>query len=513
MNFTEQTAIRQGAMLYEEIGDSLDARTLEILDQRRRTAVVRRRGWLIRRALLLADIVGLGAAFLLAQLLFGMDFERGDRIDPALEYAIFIATLPFWVVVAKIYGLYDRDEERTDHSTADDVVTVFHVVTVGAWLYFVTAWMTQLVGVDIPKLLSFWAFAILFVAIGRGAARAFCRRRLTYLQNAVIVGAGDVGQLVAQKLLQHPEYGINLVGFVDSQPRERRADLEHLTLIGGVEELPRLIRLLDVERVVIAFSNESHDDTLALVRSLKTSDVQIDIVPRLFEVFDRNIGIHSVEGLPLIGLARARLSARARIGKRLMDVSLSCVALALLAPAFLAIALAIKLDSPGPVFFRQLRMGTGNRTFRIFKFRTMAVDADERKREIAHLNVHAQDGGDPRMFKVPDDPRITRVGRFLRRFSLDELPQFLNVVTGEMSLVGPRPLILDEDQYVVDWARERLAVRPGITGAWQVLGRSNIPFEEMTKLDYLYVTNWSLRADLRLMLQTIPVLIRASRAY
>jgi lipopolysaccharide/colanic/teichoic acid biosynthesis glycosyltransferase len=200
--------------------------------------------------------------------------------------------------------------------------------------------------------------------------------------------------------------------------------------------------------------------------------------------------------------------------KRTVDLALSAAALVGLAPAFALIALLIKLDSPGAVFFRQVRMGTGNRTFRIFKFRTMVADADERKAEVAHLNMHAGNGGDPRMFKIPDDPRITPVGRFLRRSSLDELPQLINVLKGEMSLVGPRPLILDEDRYVIDWARKRLDLKPGITGLWQSLGRSEIPFEEMVKLDYLYVTNWSLWNDCCLLLRTVPrVLQNGSGSY
>jgi lipopolysaccharide/colanic/teichoic acid biosynthesis glycosyltransferase len=156
-------------------------------------------------------------------------------------------------------------------------------------------------------------------------------------------------------------------------------------------------------------------------------------------------------------------------------------------------------------------MGAGGRTFRVFKFRTMVADAENLKPDVAHLNMHS--GADSRMFKIPDDPRVTRLGKFLRRWRMDELPQLFNVVSGSMSIVGPRPLILDEDQHVEAWARRRLDLKPGITGLWQVLGASDIPFDEMTKLDYLYVTNWSLREDLRLILLTLPALTRARAAY
>ena len=230
---------------------------------------------------------------------------------------------------------------------------------------------------------------------------------------------------------------------------------------------------------------------------MQDSDVQIDIVPRMFEVLGTNAQLHTIEGIPLVGLPSTHLSGSSRFLKRLLDVSAATLGLVLLAPIFLVVSVLIKLDSRGPVFFRQVRMGAGDRTFRVFKFRTMVDDAESQKPEVAHLNMH--NGDDPRMFKVPDDPRVTRVGRFLRRWRMDELPQLLNVLFGSMSLVGPRPLILDEDQHVSSWARRRLDLKPGITGLWQVLGASDIPFDEMTKLDYLYVTNWSLREDLRLI--------------
>jgi exopolysaccharide biosynthesis polyprenyl glycosylphosphotransferase len=308
-------------------------------------------------------------------------------------------------------------------------------------------------------------------------------------------------------LLQHPEYRINLVGFIDAQPKERRDDLGPLALLGGTERLPAIVRLFDIERVIIAFSNETHENTLDLIRSMKDLDVQIDIVPRLFELVGPSVGMHSVEGLPLVGLPPLRLSHSSAFLKRAADLVMSVCGLVVLSPALAVIAVLIKLDSRGPLFFRQVRMGCGGQTFRIWKFRTMTVGADERKQEVAHLNKHLRAGGDPRMFKVPNDPRVTAVGTWIRRHSVDEIPQLLNVIRGEMSLVGPRPLILEEDKHVDSWARQRLTLKPGITGPWQVLGRDGIPFEEMVRLDYLYVTGWSLGNDLRLILQTLPALV------
>jgi lipopolysaccharide/colanic/teichoic acid biosynthesis glycosyltransferase len=219
------------------------------------------------------------------------------------------------------------------------------------------------------------------------------------------------------------------------------------------------------------------------------------------------VGVHTIEGVPLVALPPGKLARSALLLKRAFDVGFSLFAVIVLSPILIAAAVAIKLDSPGPVFFRQTRMGSGAREFRIFKFRTMRVDAEEMKHELTHLSKHAD--GDDRMFKIPDDPRVTRVGRFLRRYSIDELPQLINVLLGEMSIVGPRPLILDEDRHVIDWRRRRVHLKPGITGLWQVLGRDGIPFDEMVKLDYLYVTNWSVFQDMKLILRTIPVLFRS----
>ena len=211
------------------------------------------------------------------------------------------------------------------------------------------------------------------------------------------------------------------------------------------------------------------------------------------------------------GSPTPRLSRSPGSSSGTLDLVGAIAGLIVLAPLFAIAAAWIKLDSRGPVFFRQVRMGAGEQPFRVFKFRTMVDDAEHLKSDVAHLNMHVND--DPRMFKVPNDPRVTRVGAFLRRTRIDELPQLFNVISGEMSLVGPRPLILDEDQYVVRWARCRLKLKPGMTGLWQVLGASDIPFDEMTKLDYLYVTNWSLREDLRLIMLTLPALARARAAY
>jgi exopolysaccharide biosynthesis polyprenyl glycosylphosphotransferase len=490
--------------------DLPDDRTIERHSRRRG---VLDRGWLVRRALLAADVVALLFAFSIVEALSAVSTRVSvDRYSALHELGLFLVTIPFWVVAAKLYGLYDRDEERADATTADDLIGVLHVLTVGTWLVFAFASLSGLAHPHVAKFVLFWGFAILLMTLARAGARAFCRRQSAYLQNTLIVGAGDVGQLLVVKLLQHPEYGINVLGFVDADPKEPREEIANIPILGTIDDLPELIRSLGVERVIIAFSGDTHEQTLNVMRMLNEFDLRVDIVPRLFEHVPPSANIHMLEGVTLIGLPRPRLGRSSLLLKRAMDLVVTVPMLVLLAPVLLAIAVLIKLDSRGPALFRQVRMGSGGKQFVIFKFRTMAADAEERKQDIAHLSKHARQGGDPRMFKIPDDPRLTRVGRILRRYSLDELPQLLNVLRGEMSLVGPRPLILEEHRFLDTWGLRRLDLKPGITGLWQVLGRDAIPFEEMVRLDYFYVTTWSLWNDIRLLLQTFAILGRGERS-
>ena len=488
----------------ESVRSLLDGDSLEVVA--RRQLRLRKRGWLVRRALLAADVLGLATAFTLARALFPAADVPWDRVSTATEFCLFVLALPVWILLMKLYGMYDRDEERTDHTTVDDVFGVFNVVTVGMFLVVAGSWVSELMRPTTERVLAFWLSSIILVALFRGTARTVCRRRREYAQNTIVLGAGDVGQKIARKLLVHPEYGVNVLGLVDDRPRVRRPDLGRLTLLGTVGQLPDLVRALHVDRVVVAFTDAPTQELLSILRQLNELDVQIDVVPRFFEVVSPNITVHAVEGLTLLALPRTRLSRSALAAKRFVDISLSGLGLLLLAPILAIVALAIRVDTPGPVLFAQVRAGRHGSRFSILKFRTMVADADDRKSEVAHLNRHRD--SDPRMFKIFDDPRVTRVGRVLRRYSLDELPQLWNVLCGEMSLVGPRPLILDEHRHVRGWRERRVDLRPGITGLWQVLGRDEIPFDEMVELDYRYVTTWSLIGDLKLILRTLPAVTK-----
>jgi exopolysaccharide biosynthesis polyprenyl glycosylphosphotransferase len=471
---------------------------------RRRTA---RRGRMVPRILVLADLIGLTLAYLLATVQWGNHGSFGST----RALLLFLLSLPCWVLVARLHGLYHRDEEHADHCTTDDIVGVFHLVTIGAWLLLVGS---RLAGWNRPGIVSmivFWLFAICIVPLARTIARRACKRSQAYEQNTVIVGAGDIGQLICRKFIKHPEYGVNVVGLVDRSPRIRRPDLpEHISILGGPERLPEIIERLQVERVVIAFSNASVPELLGLLRQLRPLGVQIDLVPWLFELIGPRVSVHTVEGLPLLGLPPQRGSATARVLKRALDIVVAGVSLMILAPLMTYIALRIRRDSAGPVLFRQRRLGAGMKEFTVLKFRTMKVNTDtEAHREYIRRSMSsaatAEGNG---LYKLDRSDAVTSVGRWLRKTSLDELPQLINVLKGDMSLVGPRPCIPYETENFEPHHLDRFAMPQGITGLWQVTARANSTYIEALDLDVAYVRDWSLGLDLRLLLRTPLQLLR-----
>jgi exopolysaccharide biosynthesis polyprenyl glycosylphosphotransferase len=482
----------------------------------------RRRGWLVRRMLVLADLAGLGLAFALAVALFRTTVGPTDPVGWEHEVPLFIATLPGWVLLARLHGLYDRDEERASHSTLDDLVGVFHLVTVGTFLFFAGSWVTGLAEPYPPKLLTFWVLAIILVALARVGARAFARTRRAYVQNAVIVGVDSVAKLVAHKILSHTEYGVNIVGFVDSASARGTEVIDGLKVIGPPEELPEIVRALDVERVVVAFFDRPVGEAIELVRSAKNLKVQVDIVPRLFAAVDPRAQIHTLEGFPLIGVPPARLWRSSLSVKRSLDVVLSGLGLLLLAPVFAWIAIRVKLESRGPVFYKHERVGLNGRPFRLLKFRTMYLEhctgegyggeaaTGELQRLLADPAAREEF---ERTHKLADDPRVTKFGRFLRRSSLDELPQLLNVLRGDMSLVGPRPVTEAELTRYHDEVGTLLSFRPGVTGYWQIHGRSRTAYDERVRLDIAYVRGWSLKLDLAVLGKTAWTLVKGHGAY
>jgi exopolysaccharide biosynthesis polyprenyl glycosylphosphotransferase len=468
-----------------------------------------RRGTLVRRSLMVADVVGLALAFCVTELLFG---SRGaaDELSLATECALFLATLPAWIASAMLYGLYDNDEERTDHTTLEDFPGVFHLITVGTFLLMIGRILTDLPHPLVDKLAAFWALAIALVVIARIAGRAFCRRRPTYMQNTVIVGAGHVGQLVARKLRMHSEYGLNLLGFVDAAPRDLRNDLEGLPVLGGPDALPELVRTLGVDRVLIAFSGDGHDDMLRTITSLREHGIQIDIVPRYFEGVGLHTRLHSVESVPLLALPTVkRFPFSARI-KRLVDVVGASLALLAAAPVFAYAIWRIRRESDGPAFFRQTRIGRDMREFTVLKFRTMRSDVDHsvHREYIKQTMSAAAAAGSNGLYKLQREDAVTPFGRVLRKTSLDELPQLINVLRGDMSLVGPRPCLAYETDHFKPQHFERFRVPPGMTGLWQVSARAHATFGEALDMDVTYVRSWSLGLDLWLLFRTPLHLLR-----
>ena len=503
-------------LTWDEAGDSLEAelfaRALRssvskgepangvALSAARRSTRVRS----LRRGLVLADACGFAVAFAGVQA-FVSNFQPGDlRIS-----AIFVAALVMWLGLTQAYGLYDRDEVDVARSAVDDLPGILALSSIAtlSGLFLVNG-----AGLAHPKLqvaAAFWLLSIAFVTLARALARSLVKQVLAPTEPILIVGTGTVARRVAEKLTSRPEYGLEVVGFMDDDPLELPEDAP--PYLGEQRRLEQVVRAYGIERVIVAFSTATAASHVELLKRCAELNVRVDIVPRLFEVIGLRSVVHNVAGIPLLSIKPPRLSGPQHALKRSMDIIVSSLTLIVLSPLFAYAALRIKVESKGPVFFRQERMGAGGKPFRIYKFRSMYLDADERKRDLEHLNKHREDG--PRMFKVPDDPRITRFGRFLRAWSLDELPQLLNVLKGEMSLVGPRPLILIEDENIVGHHRRRLNITPGLTGIWQVLGRSDIPFSEMVGLDYLYATNWSLWGDVKLLFHTVPAVLRRRGAY
>ena len=468
-----------------------------------------RRGWLVRRMLLAADVTGLLVAFFATELIF-LGNDLVDNVGIGEETAIFLGLLPAYIVAAKFYGLYDRDEERATHSTADEVMSVFHLITVCVWLFYATSWLAGLWRPDQAKLATFWLLALFGVATARSGARTLAHRHHGYIQNTIVIGAGDVGQLIGRKLLQHPEYGINLLGFVDASPKEMRRDLADVELLGEPDDIVEIVHDRQVDRVIVAFSQDRHEQTLELVRALRDHDVQIDLVPRLFEAVSPSTPVHGIEGMPLLSAAPTRIPRSSRLIKRSLDIVGASILLILTAPVMAAIALLVRRDSSGPVFFRQVRLGMDMREFTLLKFRTMRDGTDHEPHREYLKQIMSADAlpSTNNLYKLERSDAVTRVGSWLRKTSIDELPQLLNVLRGEMSLVGPRPAIPYELELYSPHHFERFFVPAGLTGLWQVEARAHSTFREALDLDVIYARSWSLGLDLRLLLRTPLLMFR-----
>lgn len=440
----------------------------------------RDRDYALRRVLLVADWIGIWLALVLAMSV------AGDRPRPLLESLWVLPALPLLALVFWAYELYVRPIKRFEPTHLEDVPALFHALVIGAlglWLYFKL--VPPVPRLKFSEVLTFGLIALPLIAM----LRATLRRRNLRLRGPERVFAlaplEDV-QVLRRKFEFHPEYEMELVGSVEAE------QAEELLASGQVDHL--IVRL-DARYLPPERMNE-------LMQACHRGGVRFSCLPAARGLLFRGVELNHVEGVGLLTSNPPVLSRSAKLAKRSLDVGLSALLLALAAPLLAAIALAIWLERSGPVFYRQVRVGRDGRRFTMLKFRTMVPGSDRFDEELMeHSN-------DPDWLVMETDPRVTRLGRLLRRSSVDELPQLWHVLRGEMSMVGPRPLSERDDRKVEGWQRNRLDLTPGITGYWQVLGRNNMPFQEMLQVDYAYVAGWSLWQDVKLLLQTVPAVLR-----
>ncbi|HEY4779026.1 MAG TPA: sugar transferase, partial [Solirubrobacterales bacterium] len=409
---------------------------------------------------------------------------------------------PTWILVIKLHGLYDNDHRRIRHSTLDELPSLVSASVLG------TLVLDGLLALSpVGPLSPASAIAVGLGALGgsfvlRGVLR-FLWHRLTGLAAGVVIGPAAAVDMVARRVSTHPETRLVLIGYL-SAADEAASELPRL---GAVADIAKVAREHEIERVVVTELDMSEPAAERLIEECKEAGLALTFLPQHYGLLGPGIELNRLAELPVLDFRFSDPSRSTEAMKRVLDVVVSAFLLVLLSPLLALCAIAILVDSGRPVFFRQRRAGKDGEPFEMVKFRTMVVDAEERLGELVDLTKLDQPA-----FKIPDDPRVTRSGRTLRRYSLDELPQLINVLRGEMSLVGPRP----EQESVValydERQRGRLAIKPGITGPMQVYGRSDLTFEERLAMERDYLDNLSLLTDLAILLRTPGAVIRGDSA-
>jgi exopolysaccharide biosynthesis polyprenyl glycosylphosphotransferase len=492
-------------------------------------------GWVVpavKAALMTTDALIAVAAFVAAykwreggELLLRFSLARGFEWHPSFEpYAALLWLLiPIRVLALGYYDLYRL---RGEFSYLDDCVRVFKAVAVGSLLVIAAAFLYR-GGIEFRAysysravfVLDFALALAAYVALrlATRAGQSVFRRRGVNLIPTLVVGRGREAAHCIRETRERRELGYRVIGVVATEEgwRATATEFEGVPVICGLAELPEAVRETGANEVIIADPTVSGDFLFeAMMRLGRRRGVEFRVAPGLFNSLPRKTEVDQIGALPVVTLFREPLSQTARLAKRAFDLLISAAALLLLAPLWLLIAALVKLDSRGPILYRQERVGMDGRVFLFLKFRTMRTDssdAEHREYQRRYISGAADTNlGDTTrpVYKLHADPRITRVGRVLRRLSLDELPQLLNVLRGEMSIVGPRPPIPYEVESYALWHRRRLDMKPGLTGLWQVSGRNRLSFDEMVRLDLYYIENWSLWLDLKIILRTLPVMIR-----
>jgi exopolysaccharide biosynthesis polyprenyl glycosylphosphotransferase len=456
----------------------------------------RRRGALLRRLLAMSDWSALIVS------LFAVTAATSSTELATLFWAVLFS--PTWILVVKLHGLYDNDHRRIRHSTLDELSSLVSASVLGTLLLDGLLSLTPVGPLSPASAIALGVATLALSFTGRGTLR-FLWHRLTAVATGVVVGPAAMVDTVARRVLTHPETRLALAGFLSDSPDEQAAELPRL---GSLDDISEVARDWAIERVIVTEQEMSEPRAERLIEECKAAGLALTFLPQHYGLLGPGIELNRLAELPVLDFRFSDPPRSTAAMKRGMDIVVSGLMLTLLSPLLALIAGAILVDSGRPVFFRQGRAGKDGVPFRMVKFRTMVADAEQRLGELVDLSKLAEPA-----FKIPDDPRVTRIGRLLRRTSIDELPQLWNVLRGQMSLVGPRP----EEEAVValynERQRRRLAVKPGITGPMQVYGRSDLTFEERLAMDRDYLDNLSLLTDLAILLRTPLAILRGTGAY
>jgi exopolysaccharide biosynthesis polyprenyl glycosylphosphotransferase len=457
----------------------------------------RRRGAMLRRLLAAGDWLAIFAALCVAT-------AATSTTDVAKLFWAVLFT-PAWLLVIKLHGLYDNDHRRIRHSTLDELPSLISASALGTIVLDGLLWLSPVGALSAKSAIIVGTGAVLACFCSRAILR-FVWQRFTGVATGLVIGPAAMADIVSRRIATHPEARLRLVGYLSAPvDKDRRATLPRL---GSVEEISRVAREHAIERVVVAEQEMSERDAEHLIEECKAAGLGLTFLPKHYGLLGPGIELNRLAELPVLDFRFSDPPRSTLAMKRGLDILVSGLMLAILSPLLLAIALLIVLDSGRPFFFRQKRAGRDGAAFTMLKFRTMVVDAEKQLADLVDLEQL-----DEPAFKIPDDPRITRAGSLLRRTSLDELPQLINVLRGDMSLVGPRP----EEEAVValydERQRIRLAVKPGLTGPMQVYGRGDLTFEERLAMERDYLDNLSIAGDLAILLRTPRAIVRGEGAY